>query len=97
MDGVSEHSNVLKRFPIVCPRRSSSYDAASVEQHRVIEHHKSGLPMEFETRLDIQCLDQALSLFGSSDNIGIVRLSKIRLRQDLVTKQRLGQAFDPVL
>jgi hypothetical protein len=53
--------------------------------------------MELETRLNVQRFDQALALFGSSDDIGIVCLSKIRLRQDFVTKQRLGQAFDPVL
>lgn len=53
--------------------------------------------MELETRLNVQRFDQALALFGSSDDIGIVRLSKIRFRQDFVTEQRLGQAFDPVL
>ena len=44
------------------------------------------LPLELETGFDIQSFDQALALLGSSDNIGIVRLSKVRLRQDLVTE-----------
>jgi hypothetical protein len=36
--------------------------------------------MKLETRLDIQRFDQALALLGSSDDIGIVCLSKISLR-----------------